>query len=86
MLNGQDFPDPGLLQVGGVSYAFGTASGPGSIPKTSNNAFKLFWWQKKVGVELKKVDFTYGTAQLHAQIMAHILANGACSDDPTTKF
>ncbi|KAI7497171.1 hypothetical protein KC367_g6111 [Hortaea werneckii] len=39
VLNGQDFPDPGLLQVGGVSYAFSTASGPGSIPKTSNNAF-----------------------------------------------
>lgn len=37
VLNGQDFPDPGLLQVNGVNYAYSTASGPGSIPKTSNN-------------------------------------------------
>lgn len=39
VLNGQDFPDPGLLQVNGISYAYSTVSGPGSIPKTSNNAF-----------------------------------------------
>lgn len=39
VLNGQDFADPGLLEVNGISYAYSTASGPGSIPKTSNSDF-----------------------------------------------
>lgn len=37
VLNGQDFADPGLLQVNGVSYSYSTASNIGSIPKTSNS-------------------------------------------------
>lgn len=40
VLNGHNFPDPCIINVGGVSYAFGTSDGAGnSIPMTSNSDF-----------------------------------------------
>ncbi|KAF2169408.1 glycoside hydrolase family 43 protein [Zasmidium cellare ATCC 36951] len=39
VLNGQDFADPGLLEVNGISYSYSTASNRGAIPKTSNSSF-----------------------------------------------
>lgn len=39
VLNGQDFADPGLLEINGTSFAYSTASSPGAIPKTYNTDF-----------------------------------------------
>ena len=40
VLNGANFPDPNILNVGGVNYAFATNDGAGhNIPVTSNPRF-----------------------------------------------
>lgn len=40
VLHGVNFPDPGIINVGGTSYVFGTVDGRGNnVPMTSNSNF-----------------------------------------------